>query len=218
MSKASQALKVLADLRHLPLHGLRFRLIDADGQASDFVAAASSIMPPMISLSAPPQIVGHLASQIAGLLQGKDKPLYSPKKNLGDVVIVINAAHVHFTHDTWTQKLYRWHTGERICLSMRPCGGWEPMHTTALVSPGPKPKPPLTLQVHLCYFVGLPGGLKERTAIDQWDRDPTKILKDAVKGMLPKNKTQVYRLEKLKIFPEAEHPFTDFDLVSCSPK
>ena len=69
-----------------------------------------------------------------------------------------------------------------------------------------------------CHFVGLPGGLKERTAIDQWDRDPTKILKDAVKGMLPKNKTQVYRLEKLKIFPEAEHPFTDFDLVSCSPK
>lgn len=61
---------------------------------------------------------------------------------------------------------------------------------------------------------GYPGGLKERTAIDQWDRDPTKILKDAVKGMLPKNKMQVHRMEKLKIFPEAEHPFTDFNLVS----
>ena len=63
---------------------------------------------------------------------------------------------------------------------------------------------------------GFPGGLKERSAIDQWDRDPTKILKDAVKGMLPKNKMQIYRMEKLKIFPEAEHPFTDFDLVSES--
>jgi hypothetical protein len=60
---------------------------------------------------------------------------------------------------------------------------------------------------------GFPGGLKERKAIDQWDRDPTKILKDAVKGMLPKNKTQVYRMEKLKVFPERDHPFTDFDLV-----
>jgi ribosomal protein L13 len=33
--------------------------------------------------------------------------------------------------------------------------------------------------------------LKERTAVEQWDRDPNKILRDAVKGMLPKNKTQV---------------------------
>ncbi len=69
------------------------------------------------------------------------------------------------------------------------------------------------------HRTGYPGGLKERTAIEQWDREPTKILRDAVKGMLPKNKTQIYRLEKLKIFPEAEHPFTDFDLVgTTSPK
>ena len=57
------------------------------------------------------QIVGKLASEIAVLLQGKDKPIFSPKKNCGDVVVVINAAHVHFTHDTWNTKLYRWHTG-----------------------------------------------------------------------------------------------------------
>ncbi|GAX75710.1 hypothetical protein CEUSTIGMA_g3153.t1 [Chlamydomonas eustigma] len=151
MSNTSQVLKHLKDLKHLPLEGLRFRLVDAKGQ-----------------------IVGHLASQIAIILQGKDKPIYNPKKNLGDVVVVINAAHVHFTHDTWNTKLYRWHTG-------------------------------------------LPGGLKERKAIDQWDRDPTKILKDAVKGMLPKNKTQVYRMEKLKVFPELDHPFSDFDLVPYIP-
>ena len=57
------------------------------------------------------QLVGHLASRIAVLLQGKDKPIFNPKKNNGDVVVVINAAHVHFTHDTWNTKLYRWHTG-----------------------------------------------------------------------------------------------------------
>jgi ribosomal protein L13 len=57
------------------------------------------------------QIVGRLASEIATLLQGKDKPTYTPKKNMGDVVIVINAAHVHFTHDKWETKMYHWHTG-----------------------------------------------------------------------------------------------------------
>ncbi len=94
MSK--EALKHLSDLRHLPLQGLRFRLVDAQGQ-----------------------IVGHLASQVAQILIGKDKPLYTPKKNLGDVVIVINAAHVHFTHDTWKTKLYRWHTGASACVCAR---------------------------------------------------------------------------------------------------
>jgi hypothetical protein len=68
------------------------------------------------------------------------------------------------------------------------------------------------------HHAGYPGGLRERTAVDQWERDPTKILRDAVKGMLPKNKTQIYRLEKLKIFPEAQHPFTDFDLVPYLPR
>lgn len=37
-------------------------------------------------------------------------------------------------------------------------------------------------------------------AVDQWERDPTRILRDAVEGMLPKNKTQVYRMEKLKVW------------------
>lgn len=64
-------------------------------------------------LSRPPrmQVVGRLAQQIATILQGKDKPIYNPKKNLGDVVVVINAAHVHLTHDKWDTKEYRWHTG-----------------------------------------------------------------------------------------------------------
>ncbi len=36
--------------------------------------------------------------------------------------------------------------------------------------------------------------------------------------MLPKNKTQIYRMEKLKIFPEADHPFGDFTLIPYIPK
>lgn len=68
------------------------------------------------------QVVGRLASEISIILQGKDKPSYNPKKNEGDVVIVVNAAHVHFTHDKWETKLYRHHTGEQrapgVCLGL----------------------------------------------------------------------------------------------------
>ena len=105
-------MKVLNDLRHIPLHGLRFRLVDAQGQVSEVYEVDATANEDSLDMPSPhAKIVGHLASQIAQLLQGKDKPIFTPKKNLGDVVVVINAAHVHFTHDTWTQKLYRWHTG-----------------------------------------------------------------------------------------------------------
>jgi len=65
------------------------------------------------------QVVGRLAADIATILQGKDKPIYNPKHNMGDVVVVINAAQVHFSHDKWKTKLYRWHTGECTTLA---CG------------------------------------------------------------------------------------------------
>lgn len=61
-------------------------------------------------------MVGKLASDIATMLQGKDKPTFTPKQNMGDMVIVINAAHVHLTHDKWDTKLYRWHTGGEHCM------------------------------------------------------------------------------------------------------
>ena len=45
------------------------------------------------------------------LLQGKDKPTFSPWKDSGDVVVVKNARHVDFTGRKWEQKVYQWHTG-----------------------------------------------------------------------------------------------------------
>lgn len=55
-------------------------------------------------------------------VQGKDKPTYNPKKESGDVVIVVNASHVHFTHDKWRTQLYRWHTGGRRAGAHRKAG------------------------------------------------------------------------------------------------
>lgn len=50
------------------------------------------------------------------------------------------------------------------------------------------------------------GGLKQRTAQEQLDRDPTVLLQKAVKGMLPKNALSRKILGKLKIYADAAHP------------
>lgn len=53
---------------------------------------------------------------------------------------------------------------------------------------------------------GYMGGLKQRTAQEQLDRDPTVLLQKAVKGMLPKNNLSRKILGKLKIYADATHP------------
>jgi len=57
------------------------------------------------------------------------------------------------------------------------------------------------------WHTGYPGGLKQRTVREQWERDPTEILRKAVSGMLPKNNLRKARNRKLKIFPGPEHTF-----------
>lgn len=52
---------------------------------------------------------------------------------------------------------------------------------------------------------GHPGNLKERTAEEQRVKDSRKLVSDSVKGMLPKNKLQDGRLERLKVYTGAEH-------------
>jgi large subunit ribosomal protein L13 len=57
------------------------------------------------------QPIGRLASEVAQLLMGKHKPSYTPFLDLGDHVIVINAAQVTFKGNKLEKKLYRHHTG-----------------------------------------------------------------------------------------------------------
>src|SRR5207244_9298636 len=53
---------------------------------------------------------------------------------------------------------------------------------------------------------GYPGGLRERPLREQLDRQPTEVLRKAVKGMLPRNKLGRAQLTKLKIYAGPEHP------------
>lgn len=51
-----------------------------------------------------------------------------------------------------------------------------------------------------------------------WEKDPTRLLTEAVAGMLPKNKLRPYRMDKLKVFAGSDHPFVGFPLVPFVPK
>jgi large subunit ribosomal protein L13 len=53
---------------------------------------------------------------------------------------------------------------------------------------------------------GYPGGLRSRTLREQLDRQPTEVLRKAVKGMLPRNRLARAQITKLKIYAGPEHP------------
>jgi large subunit ribosomal protein L13 len=55
-------------------------------------------------------------------------------------------------------------------------------------------------------YSGYVGSLKSSTAREVLEKDPTRVLRQAVKGMLPKNKLGSELISKLKIYPGAEHP------------
>jgi large subunit ribosomal protein L13 len=57
------------------------------------------------------KVLGRLATQAAGLLMGKHKPLFSPNLDSGDFVVIINADKVRVTSNKAGQKLYYRHSG-----------------------------------------------------------------------------------------------------------
>ena len=57
------------------------------------------------------QVLGRLAARVATILMGKHKPIYAPHVDVGDHVVVINAARVQLTGRKLTGKMYRTHSG-----------------------------------------------------------------------------------------------------------
>ncbi|PKM48888.1 MAG: 50S ribosomal protein L13 [Firmicutes bacterium HGW-Firmicutes-7] len=56
-------------------------------------------------------VLGRVASEVAKILSGKTKPIYTPHVDTGDHVIVLNVDKVVLTGKKLDQKLYRYHTG-----------------------------------------------------------------------------------------------------------
>jgi large subunit ribosomal protein L13 len=107
-------------------------------------------------------VVGRLASEVAKVLRGKNKPTFCTNNDAGDYVVVVNAEKVQFTGNKLKDKEYFWHTN------------------------------------HI-------GGIKRRTAEEQFTKHPELVLYEAVKGMLPKNTLGRKQLTKLKVFVGPAH-------------
>jgi len=57
------------------------------------------------------KILGRLATRVAILLRGKNKPIFAPHQDTGDFVVVINAKKVSLTGKKWKEKIYTHHSG-----------------------------------------------------------------------------------------------------------
>ena len=107
--------------------------------------------------------LGRLASNVASVLRGKNKPGYVPFMDIGDFVIVVNAEKIHVTGNKREDKTYWRHTG-------------------------------------------YPGGIKLTAFKDVVEKDPTFVVKRAVRGMLPHNRLGRRLLKKLKVYAGSKHP------------
>lgn len=62
-------------------------------------------------IDATDKVLGRMASEIAMILMGKNKPIYTPFIDSGDFVIVTNASKVKITGNKAKDKYYYWHSG-----------------------------------------------------------------------------------------------------------
>ena len=130
---------------------------------STFMAKPAEVQRRWFVIDAADKVVGRLAVQIANILRGKHRPLYTPHMDSGEYVIVVNAEKVRFTGKKLETKTYHWYTR-------------------------------------------YPGGLKEARARDLIRTHPDRILREAVKRMVPRNKLGRQQMTKLKIYAGPTHP------------
>ena len=124
---------------------------------------ASEIEREWFVVDAADQVLGRLATQVASVLRGKHKPIYSPHLDTGDYVVVINAGRVRLTGNKADQKAYFRHSG---------------------------------------YM----GGERFIPFRRMLARHPDRVIRLAVKGMLPKNTLGRKMLGKLRVYEGPEHP------------
>jgi large subunit ribosomal protein L13 len=109
------------------------------------------------------QVLGRLATQVASILRGKEKPYFAPHLDTGDHVIIVNADRIRVTGNKMEQKVYTRYTG------------W-------------------------------PGGLRTATLKDRMAKEPDRVIRGAVKGMLPRGPLGRKMLTKLHVYAGSDHP------------
>jgi len=76
-----------------------------------FVAKEHEIEKKWYLIDAKEKVLGRLASEIATILRGKNKPIFTPHMDAGDYVVLINADKVILTGDKIEKKIYYHHSG-----------------------------------------------------------------------------------------------------------
>jgi large subunit ribosomal protein L13 len=114
-------------------------------------------------IDASDKILGRFSTQIACLLMGKHKPMFTPNQDTGDFVVVINAGKVRVTGNKAKQKLYYRHSG-------------------------------------------YPGGLKSISLEKMMQKNPTRVIEHAVKGMLPHTRLGAGMMKRLRVYAGDTHP------------
>lgn len=76
-----------------------------------YMAKAETVQSKWYVVDAEGMVLGRLASQVAAILRGKNKPTFTPHVDTGDHVIILNADKVILTGDKLNQKFYRRHSG-----------------------------------------------------------------------------------------------------------
>ena len=76
-----------------------------------YMAKANEVERKWYVIDAEGKVLGRLASEVASILRGKKKPIFTPHVDCGDFVIVINADKVVLTGDKLNQKIHAYHTG-----------------------------------------------------------------------------------------------------------
>ena len=90
-----------------------------------FIAKANEVERKWYVVDAEGQTLGRLASEVASILRGKNKPTFTPHVDTGDHVIIINAEKIHLTGNKLNDKIYYRHTNhpgglkQRTALEMR---------------------------------------------------------------------------------------------------
>lgn len=126
---------------------------------NSFMASPSTVERKWYVVDADGKTLGRLASEIANVLRGKKKPIYTPHIDTGDYVIVVNAEKVKITGKKLDQKIYYHHSeyvGGMKETMMREMMKTKPEFVVTHAVKGMLPKGPLGRQMlkKLHVYVG----------------------------------------------------------------
>ncbi len=121
-----------------------------------FTVSASAIERKWYVVDATNMTLGRMASEIAKVLRGKNKPIFTPHLDTGDYVIVVNAEKIKVTGKKMDQKIYYRHSGYVGGMKetkLKDKLAKKPEEVIELAVKGMLPKGPLGRQMYRKLFV-----------------------------------------------------------------